>query len=89
MENEELNSLLTTIKNQDEELAVKEKEIKKLKQVVAKLGGTEALEEPKAEAPAAPAKKAAPKKCATKKTAEKKEDAPAKKAAPKKATAKK
>jgi large subunit ribosomal protein L21 len=56
MENEELNSLLTTIKNQDEELAVKEKEIKKLKQVVAKLGGTEALEEPKAEAPAAEAK---------------------------------
>ena len=89
MENEELNSLLTTIKNQDEELAVKEKEIKKLKQVVAKLGGTEDLEEPKAEAPAAPAKKAAPKKCATKKTAEKKEDAPAKKAATKKATAKK
>ena len=87
MENEELNSLLTTIKNQDEELAIKEKEISKLKQVVAKLGGAEALEAPKAEE--APVKKAAPKKCATKKTAEKKDDAPAKKAAPKKTAAKK
>ena len=89
MENEELNSLLTTIKNQDEELAVKEKEIKKLKQVVAKLGGTEALEEPKAEAPAAPAKKAAPKKCAPKKATAEKKEAPAKKAPAKKAATKK
>ena len=85
MDNEELNSLLTTIKNQDDELAMKEKEIKKLKQVVAKLGGTEALEEPKAEAPAAPAKKAAPKKCATKKAAPEKKEAPAKKEVAKKA----
>jgi alpha-amylase len=89
MENEELNSLLTTIKNQDEELAVKEKEIKKLKQVVAKLGGVEALEEPKTEVPAAPAKKTAPKKCAPKKTTAEKKEAPAKKAPAKKATAKK
>ena len=89
MENEELNSLLTTIKNQDEELAVKEKEIKKLKQVVAKLGGTEALEEPKAEAPATPAKKAAPKKCAPKKATAEKKEAPAKKAPTKKAATKK
>jgi alpha-amylase len=89
MENEELNSLLTTIKNQDEELAVKEKEIKKLKQVVAKLGGTEALEEPKAEAPTAPAKKAAPKKCAPKKATAEKKEAPAKKAPAKKAATKK
>jgi alpha-amylase len=89
MENEELNSLLTTIKNQDEELAVKEKEIKKLKQVVAKLGGVEALEEPKTEAPVAPAKKTAPKKCAPKKTTAEKKEAPAKKAPAKKATAKK
>ena len=84
MENEELNSLLTTIKNQDEELAVKEKEIKKLKQVVAKLGGVEALEEPKTEVPAAPAKKTAPKKCAPKKTTAEKKEAPAKKATAKK-----
>jgi alpha-amylase len=73
MDNEELNSLLTTIKNQDEELAMKDKEIKKLKQMIAKIGPAE--EEEKTEAKAekkATAKKAAPKKaCATKKTAAK------------------
>ena len=70
MDNEELNSLLTTIKNQDDELAMKDKEIKKLKQMIAKIGPAE--EEEKTEAKAekkTTAKKAAPKKaCATKKT---------------------
>lgn len=37
MDNEELNSLLTTIKNQDEEIEIQEKEISKLQQMLAKL----------------------------------------------------
>lgn len=37
IENEELNSLLTTIKNQDEELEMKDKEIEKLQHMLAKL----------------------------------------------------
>ncbi len=37
MDNEELNSLLTTIKNQDDELAMKEKEITRLQAKVKKL----------------------------------------------------
>jgi len=36
IENEELNSLLTTIKNQDEELEMKDKEIEKLQHMLAK-----------------------------------------------------
>lgn len=54
IENEELNSLLTTIKNQEGELAMKDKEIQRLQNMLAK------LEEPKAEKPkAAKAPKAA------------------------------
>ena len=73
MDNEELNSLLTTIKNQDDELAMKDKEIKKLKQMIAKIGPAEEQEKTEAKAEKkATAKKAAPKKaCATKKTAAK------------------
>ncbi|MBO5699417.1 MAG: glycoside hydrolase family 57 protein [Bacteroidaceae bacterium] len=86
MDNEELNSLLTTIKNQDEELATKDKEIKQLKQVIAKLSPAEAPAEEKApEAKKAPAKKCAPKKA----TAEAPAKAPKKAATTKKATAKK
>ena len=59
MDNEELNSLLTTIKNQGEEIAALNKEVEKLQGKLGKL-------EPKEE------KKAPAKKCATKKTAEKK-----------------
>ena len=69
MDNEELNSLLTTIKNQGEEIAALNKEVDKLQGKLGKL-------EPKEE------KKAPAKKCATKKTAEKK---PATKKATKKA----
>lgn len=76
IDNEELNSLLTTIKNQDEELEMKDKEIAKLKNMLSKLdkGG-----EAKA------AKKAAPKKAAEAKKAE----PAAKKAQPQAAEAKK
>ena len=84
IENEELNSLLTTIKNQSDELTKKDKQIKQLENMLAKL---EAKEEaaPKAEKPAAkkaPAKKAEPK-------AEKEVTPKAEKPAPKKAPAKK
>ena len=89
IENEELNSLLTTIKNQSDELTKKDKQIKQLENMLAKL---EAKEEaaPKAEKPAAkkaPAKKAPAKKDEPKAEAE---VAPkAEKPAPKKAPAKK
>lgn len=89
IENEELNSLLTTIKNQSDELTKKDKQIKQLENMLAKL---EAKEEaaPKAEKPAAkkaPAKKAPAKKAEPEAEAE---VAPkAEKPAPKKAPAKK
>ena len=72
IDNDELESLLTTIKNQGDEIEMKDKEITRLKARLEKL-------EPKAKAPAkkaapAPAKPAADKKPAAKK-------APAKKAA--------
>lgn len=47
MDNEELNSLLTTIKNQDEELALKQKEVTRLQAKVKKL---ETASGPKAKA---------------------------------------
>ena len=102
-ENEEINSLLTLIQNQGEELEVKQKEIDKLQAIIKRL---EAAEPAKPEAPAkktaakkpaakkeepkaeAPAKKAPAKKPATKK-AEPKDEAPAKKAPAKKTAAKK
>ena len=68
MDNEELSSLMTTIKNQEDELVRKDKEIEKLRQTLEHLSGDKPK---KAEAPEEkPAKKAAakPKK---KKTTEK------------------
>lgn len=62
MDNEELNSLLTTIKNQGEEIEVLSKEVEKLQAKLAKL-------QPKEE------KKPAAKKATAKKTASKKEKA--------------
>ena len=67
IDNEELNSLLTTIKHQGDELTLKDKEISKLQNMLAQADKKEA---PKAKAPkkaeaeaeAKPAKKAAPKK---------------------------
>ena len=93
IENEELNSLLTTIKNQSDELTKKDKEIKQLENMLAKLEAKQGTE-PKAEKPAAkkaPAKKAPAKKAEPK--AEPKAEAEvapkAEKPAPKKAPAKK
>lgn len=81
IDNEELNSLLTTIKNQDEELEMKDKEIAKLQNMLSKLDkGSEAKT----------AKKAAPKKAVAPKKAEPAAKKPAaKKAQPQEAEAKK
>lgn len=92
IDNEELNSLLTTIKNQGDELELKEKEISKLQNMLARFENKEAASKaekkvatkaaPKAEkaekAEKAPKAEKAEKKPAAKKSA-------AKKAAPKKA----
>ena len=93
IDNEELNSLLTTIKNQGDELALKDKEIEKLHNMIGRLDkGEEAPSEKKAKPAAAkkaPAKKAEPKAAeAAKPAAPKAKKAPAKKAAPKKAAPK-
>ena len=77
-ENEEINSLLTLIQNQGEELAVKQKEIDKLKVMIKRLEPADAE---------APAKKPAAKKAPAKKEAPAKEPA-AKKPAAKKAAKK-
>lgn len=67
IENEELNALLTTIKNQGEELAVKDKEIARLTTRLNKLDKTSAEKAPKK----APAKKATAAKATAKKTEKK------------------
>ena len=72
IDNEELNSLLTTIRNQGDEIEMKDKEITRLK---AKLEKLEPAEKKPAAKKAAP-KKAAAKKPAAKKPAEKKAEAP-------------
>lgn len=71
IDNEELNSLLTTIKNQGDEIEMKDKEIDRLKAKVAKMQDAEAKEAEKAK-PKKTAKKPAAKKTAakTKKTEE-------------------
>ena len=70
IDNEELNSLLTTIRNQGDEIEMKDKEIVRLKAKLEKLAPTEAAKKPAAKKAAA--KKPAAKKAA--KTAGKKED---------------
>ena len=75
IDNEELESLLTTIKNQGDEIEMKDKEIVRLQAKVEKMQDAEnalkeKLEKPKEEKKA-PAKKAAPKKAAPKKEAPK------------------
>lgn len=79
VDNEELSSLLTTIKNQDEEIEMKNKEIVRLQTKIEKIEAAELklrekLEKQKAAKPAA--KKTAVKKPAAKKAAQK-EEAPA------------
>lgn len=81
-ENEELNSLITTIKNQGDELVLKDKEIEKLRNLLA-AHGVNPVEEKEKKEKKAPAKKAPAKKPATKKPAAKPAPAPKKEEAPK------
>ncbi|MBO5467802.1 MAG: glycoside hydrolase family 57 protein [Prevotella sp.] len=69
IDNEELNSLLTTIKNQGDEIEMKDKEISRLK---TKLEKVQAADEKQKAAKKAPAKKTADKKATEKKPAAKK-----------------
>ena len=76
MDNEELNSLLTTIKNQGEELVALNKEVERLQAKLEKAEGKKApavKKEPAAKKPAA-AKKTTAKKPVAKKAASKKEE---------------
>lgn len=87
IENEELNSLLTTIKNQEGELAMKDKEIQRLQHMLAKLEDKKSPEK----TPAAPKAKAAKPKAAPKAEKAVKEEVkkePAKKTPAKKAVKK-
>ena len=70
IDNEQLNSLLTTIKNQGDEIEMKDIEIERLKAKLAKL---QPAEETKAKPAKSTPKKAAPKKSVPKKTVVKKE----------------
>ena len=73
VDNEELSSLLTTIKNQDEEIEMKNKEIVRLQAKIEKIEAAEEKLRAKIEKTRAPAKAAAPKKApAAKKPAAKK-----------------
>lgn len=74
VDNEQLESLFTTIKNQDQELEVKNKEIEKLQHMLAKLEQEAPAKKPVAKkAPAKAAKASAKKATAVKKEAEKAE----------------
>ena len=71
VDNEQLESLFTTIKNQDQELEVKNKEIEKLQHMLAKLEKEAPAKKPAAKKAPAKAAKASPKKAtAVKKEAE-------------------
>ena len=73
VDNEELSSLLTTIKNQDEEIEMKNKEIVRLQAKIEKIEAAEEKLRAKIEKTKAPAKATAPKKTpAAKKPAAKK-----------------
>ena len=83
VDNEQLESLFTTIKNQDQELAMKDKEIDKLQQMLAKLGPKAEKKAPAKKAAAKadePAEKKAPAKRTKKAAAKAEEPAPAEKA---------
>ncbi|MCQ2242835.1 MAG: glycoside hydrolase family 57 protein [Bacteroidaceae bacterium] len=81
LDDDELNDLLTTIRNQGEEITMKDQEIERLKAMINKIA-PDALAEKKPAAKKAPAKKAPAKKAPAKK-------APAKKVEAKKVEAKK
>ena len=70
IDNEELESLLTTIKNQGDEIDAKDKEITRLKAKLEKLDS----KEKRAASATATVKKAAPKKAVPKKAAKAKTD---------------
>lgn len=72
MDNEELNALLTTIKNQGEELEILHKEIDKLQAKLAKVSPESVKKEAAPKKKAAPAKKETAKKPAAKKEPAKK-----------------
>lgn len=75
VDNEQLESLFTTIKNQDQELEVKNKEIEKLQHMLAKLEKEAPAKKPAAKkAPAKAAKSPAKKAAAVKKEAEEAEN---------------
>ena len=74
MDNEELNSLLTTIKNQGEELVALNKEVERLQAKLAKAEAKIAAEAEKTPSKKAVAKKPAAKKAPVKKAAPKKEE---------------
>lgn len=66
MDNEELNSLLTTIRNQEDELEMKDKEIEKLQHMLGKLEKSEpAAEKAEAETKPAPARRTSTRKSAS------------------------
>lgn len=69
IDNDELSSLLTTIKNQDEEIEMKNKEIVRLQTKIEKIEAAETKLRAEMEAMAAPAAKPAPAKPAAKKKA--------------------
>ena len=80
MDNEELNSLLTTIQNQDEEIAAKDREIEKLQKQLEKYNPSKSPElkadkEKRATVKKEPEKKAPAKKAPAKKAPAKKEEA--------------
>jgi alpha-amylase len=77
IDNDELNGLLTIIKNQGDEIEMKDKEIIRLKTKLEKIQAAETKLKAKVDKTkaAAPKKPAATKKAAEKKTAEKKEEA--------------
>ena len=72
IDNDELESLLTTIKNQGDEIEMKDKEITRLKARLEKLEGAKPKAEKKPAAKKPAEKKPAAKKPAAKKPAEKK-----------------
>lgn len=75
VDNEQLESLFTTIKNQDQELEVKNKEIEKLQHMLAKLEKEAPAKKPAAKkAPVKAAKASAKKAAAVKKEAEEAEN---------------
>ena len=82
IDNEQLNSLLTTIKNQDDEIEVKNKEIERLQTKIEKIEAAETKLRAKLDKAAAPEKKAAAKPAAAKKAPAKKAAAPAVSAEP-------